>query len=146
MTVAADLLSTKGNNVVSVLPTDSVAVAAQRLSDKSIGVVVVREKDGRMAGILSERDIIRAIALSGQAALKGKVEDLMTKDVNTCKPTTTLQEIMKLMTARRHRHAPICDDNGDLVGIVSITDVVKKLFDDYAQEKTVLRQLNLAKV
>ncbi|HYH18208.1 MAG TPA: CBS domain-containing protein [Azospirillum sp.] len=145
MTTVAELLGTKGRTVVSILPSESVAAAAALLTEKRIGAVVVRDLRGKLVGILSERDIVRAIAGSGEAALDERVDALMTKEVRTCTPGDSVKDLMQMMTQRRHRHVPVCDEAGDLVGIVSIGDVVKARLDEQAHEVAVLRDLTLVR-
>lgn len=145
MTTVAELLGTKGRTVVSILPSESAAAAAALLTEKRIGAVVVRDRRGKLVGILSERDIVRAIAGRGDAALDERVEELMTKEVRTCKPGDSVKDLMQMMTQRRHRHVPVCDEAGDLVGIVSIGDVVKARLDEQAHEVAVLRDLTLVR-
>ncbi|HEY0836810.1 MAG TPA: CBS domain-containing protein [Azospirillum sp.] len=145
MTSVAELLSTKGRTVVSIFPSETVAAAAALLTEKRIGAVIVRDRRGKLVGILSERDIVRAIAGRGEAALDDRVEELMTKEVRTCGPADTVKDLMHMMTLRRHRHVPVCDEAGDLVGIVSIGDVVKARLDEQAHEVAVLRDLTMVR-
>ena len=145
MTTVTEVLGSKGRTVVSILPSESVASAAALLTEKRIGAVVVRDLRGKLVGILSERDIVRAIAGRGEAALDERVEELMTKEVRTCKPGDSVKDLMQMMTQRRHRHVPVCDEAGDLVGIVSIGDVVKARLDEQAHEVAVLRDLTLVR-
>lgn len=145
MSTIADVLGTKGHTVVSMLPNDTVADAARLLTERRIGAIVVRDRRGKLVGILSERDIVRTIADHGEDALQEPIEDLMTKQVRTCKPSDSIKDLMQMMTTRRHRHVPVCNDVGDLVGIVSIGDVVKARLDEQAHEVAVLRDLTLVK-
>ncbi len=145
MTTVAELLNRKGRNIVSILPSESIENAARMLTEKRIGAVVVRDRRGKLIGILSERDIVRAIAARGEEALAARVEDLMTKEVKTCRPTETVKDLMHMMTMRRHRHVPVCDEAGDLVGVVSIGDAVKARLDEQAHEVAVLRDLTLVR-
>jgi len=143
MTIISDVLNHKGRTIVSILPSETLENAARLLTEKRIGAVVVLDRRGKLAGILSERDIVRAIADRGNAALAIRVEDMMTKEVRTCQPTDSVKEIMKMMTLRRHRHVPVVDDGGELVGVVSIGDAVKARLDEQASEVAVLRDLAL---
>jgi CBS domain-containing protein len=145
MTTVADVLKKKGSTVVSILPSETIEYAAKLLNDKRIGAAMVRDRRNKLIGILSERDIVRTVAMKGQSALDMKVEELMTKEVRTCKPADSIKDIMQMMTMRRHRHAPVCDDKGELIGIVSIGDIVKARLDEQAQEVAVLRDLTLVK-
>lgn len=145
MSTIADVLGNKGHTIVSILPGDTVEAAARLLTNKRIGAVVVRDRRGKLVGILSERDIVRAVADRGEDALQDKVEDLMTKEVRTCMPTDSIKDLMQMMTTRRHRHVPVCNELGELVGIVSIGDVVKARLSEQAHEVAVLRDLTLVK-
>jgi CBS domain-containing protein len=146
MTVVSDLLNHKGRTVVSVLPAETLENAARLLTDKRIGAAVVLDRRGKLVGILSERDIVRTIADRGNAALTMKVEDVMTKEVRTCLPSEPVKDLMKMMTLRRHRHVPVVDSGGELVGVVSIGDAVKARLDEQASEVALLRDLNLSHV
>jgi CBS domain-containing protein len=123
MTVAA-MLRHKGREVVSIRPTESVAGAVALLAERRIGAVVVRDAAGVLCGVLSERDIVAALARHGSAALAMTADRLMTREVITGTLRTTTGEAMALMTEGRFRHLPIVE-HGDLVGLVSIGDVVK---------------------
>ena len=145
MTTVADLLTRKGANIVSILPSETIENAAKMLTEKRIGALVVCDRRGKLGGILSERDVVRAIATRGTAALADKVESLMTKEVRTCKPSETVKGLMEMMTLRRHRHVPVCDVEGELLGLVSIGDAVKARLDEQASEVAILRDLTLAR-
>jgi CBS domain-containing protein len=132
------ILAAKGRDVVTVRPTDAVARAVTTLRRHGIGAVVVSSDDGSTAtGILSERDIVRALADHGPAALERPVSDVMTSDVFTCGPDASVDELMSLMTERRIRHIPIVLD-GRLAGVVSIGDVVKQRVGELAEEARTL--------
>jgi CBS domain-containing protein len=147
MTSVSDLLKHKGHTIVSIAPSESLESAARLLTEKRIGAVVVLDRRGKLCGILSERDIVRAIADKGLAAtLAMRVEDMMTKEVRTCQPSEPVKDLMKVMTLRRHRHVPVVDASGELVGVVSIGDAVKARLDEQASEVAVLRDLNLSHV
>lgn len=132
------ILAAKGTEVVSVRSTEAVARAATTLRRHGIGAVIVSDDDGAtVAGILSERDIVRALADDGPAALERPVAQVMTADVYTCRPDASIEELMELMTERRIRHVPVLV--GDrLVGVVSIGDVVKHRVGELAEEAKVL--------
>lgn len=145
MTTIAEVLNRKGHTVAATLPSESVATAARLLTEKRIGALVVRDRRGKLVGILSERDIVRAVATQGADALDLAVEELMTKEVKTCRPTDTVKDLMQMMTLRRHRHVPVCDDAGDLVGVMSIGDAVKARLDEQAHEVAVLKDIALVR-
>jgi CBS domain-containing protein len=137
MNVAA-ILKQKGRAVATIPPTLTLIEAASRLTQRRIGALVVVEGESEIAGILSERDIIRALADSGPACLTRPVSETMTRQVVTCQECDTLDELMSMMTARRFRHVPVMSD-GDLVGIVSIGDVVKHHVAEIEMEATAMR-------
>ena len=134
------ILATKGPDVVSTPSTATVADAVAKLKTFRIGAVIVSDDDGRTAvGILSERDVVRAIADDGAAALERPVAEVMTSDLHTCSPSATLDELMEAMTARRIRHIPVVAD-GRLVGVVSIGDVVKHRVGELSVEAQTLHE------
>jgi len=137
MKVAA-ILKDKGDKVVTAKPEDTVAVVAELLKRERIGAVVVTGAGGSVAGILSERDIVRAIPGKGDGLLESRAADLMTRDVVTCTPETELHEVQKLMTEGRFRHIPVLED-GKLSGIISVGDVVKQRLDELEAETGALR-------
>jgi CBS domain-containing protein len=118
------LLSGKGHDVISMQPHRTLAEAIRTLSEKRIGAVVVMGADGALVGILSERDIIRALGELGAGALESAVSRSMTSKVVTCRPQTSVDELMEIMTTGRFRHVPVVE-NGRVTGLVSIGDVVK---------------------
>ncbi len=117
------ILKTKGRSVVAASPNDTIHEIALRLASKKIGAIIVLE-GGNVAGIISERDVIRLIAEHGANALTMPVRDGMTRDVISCTRECTIDQIMETMTKGRFRHIPVIED-GTLVGIISIGDVVK---------------------
>ncbi len=139
----ADILKTKGSNVVTSGADETVAATARLLNVKRIGAVVVCDAPGKVIGVISERDIIRGIALNGQRALDMRVGDLMTSDVVVCKPTDTIAGVMQVMTLGRFRHLPVIED-GKLQGIISIGDVVKNRLEETDLEARSLRDYVLA--
>ncbi|WP_114377089.1 CBS domain-containing protein [Elioraea thermophila] len=132
------ILKEKGREVVSVAPTTPVAEAAKILSARRIGSVLVRDDGGGIAGILSERDIVRGIADHGAASIAMPVSALMTRDVVFASPADTLDAVLAVMTERRFRHLPVLE-NGRLVGLVSIGDVVKRKIEEVTEEAEGLR-------
>jgi CBS domain-containing protein len=118
------ILGVKGRNVFTVRPADTVEAVAKLLGEKRIGAVVVTDLAGHIAGIVSERDVVRHIASEGAAVLKKPASAIMTSNVHTCADGDSEQELMTLMTTRRIRHLPVVK-NGKLDGMISIGDVVK---------------------
>jgi CBS domain-containing protein len=134
------ILKQKGTSVTTVTSGSTVDDAAQTLAQKRIGAVVVTDGDERVAGIVSERDIVRAIAEGGAGILSRPVTGIMTKNVVTCTDSATLDELMQIMTRGRFRHLPVVDAQGRLAGIVSIGDVVKFHIGEIAMEAAQLRE------
>jgi CBS domain-containing protein len=123
MTVS-QILNTKGREVITASPEQSMLAVARVLSEKRIGAVVVIDSTGKIEGIASERDFVRAIAAQGAKALDCPVRELMTTNVKICTTDDTEAELMALMTENRIRHLPVVED-GQLAGMISIGDVVK---------------------
>ena len=138
------ILDTKGRHVVTTRPDASVSTAVHRLVLERIGALVVSEDGHKVAGIISERDIIQSLAKSGQDLLTSgrRVAELMEHNVITCTPDDTVQQVMAEMTRRRVRHLPVIEGGG-LVGIISIGDVVKSRLEEVELEANVLREAYL---
>ena len=140
----ADILRHKGEtDLVCISPGDSLERAAQILAARGVGALLARDVDGRLAGIISERDVVHAIAHHGQAALQLKVNDVMTHEVMTCRANDLVRDIMRLMTARRIRHVPVTDGE-KIVDIISIGDLLNWRLKEQDLEVEVLRDLSLA--
>lgn len=120
----AQILMAKGSAVMTASRNDTVAEVAATLAQKRIGSIVILAASGAIDGIVSERDVVRAIASDGADALTWPVNKIMTAQVRTCGPKDTEAELMALMTDHRIRHLPVVTD-GKLSGIISIGDVVK---------------------
>ena len=135
----SEILQSKGDRVVAIEPDASVGNVAGTLKQEGIGAVLVQGGDGKMLGIVSERDIVRSIAEDGPDALTKSAADLMSRSVVTCKPDSSTEELMEQMLAERIRHLPVYED-GDLVGIVSIVDVIKGALSELKWRETVLRE------
>lgn len=131
------ILQRKGAEVVTIPSHAAVNQVVTALQDHNIGALVVTERSGDVAGIISERDVVRAIAAEGPDALDLPVRDLMSTELTTCGLRGTVHELMQLMTERRIRHIPVID-GGKLVGIVSIGDVVKTRIDELETETETL--------
>ena len=139
MLVQAILKSKSTDGVVTVAPSMTVSDAAKILADKRIGTVIVSEDDGETAaGILSERDIVRELAASGSGCLTQPVSAYMTKKLVTATQQDKVQEVLARMTEGRFRHMPIVED-GKLIGIVTLGDVVKAQLSELAMEKDALQ-------
>jgi CBS domain-containing protein len=133
------ILAEKGTEVVSIKTDLSLADASKLLAEKKIGAVVVSGDGDQVDGILSERDIIRALAREGAAALDMTVSRYMTADVVTCSKTADMDHLMQVMTHGKFRHIPVVEQ-GRLVGIVSIGDVVKQRLAEIENEHQALKQ------
>ena len=136
MTVKA-ILSRKGNDVVTVEPNAPLAVAIKVLAERRIGALVITGADHRVVGILSERDIVRTVAERGPGALNQAVADVMTRKVVTCSQSETVCEIMERMTSGKFRHVPVVEQ-GRLIGLVSIGDIVKSRVEEMERESAAL--------
>ena len=136
MTVRS-ILNTKGHHIVSVEPDAKLAAAIRLLGEKKIGAVLVMNQT-RLEGILSERDIVRVLGERGASALEAPVSEVMTRKVVTCKETDTVAELMEMMTTGKFRHLPVID-NGKVVGLISIGDIVKRRVQEYESEQEALR-------
>lgn len=134
----------RGAGVVTVSPDTTVAEAARSLATNRIGAVVAVEDGGTIAGILSERDIVRGVGLQGEGCLRETVRDLMTAAVLTCREEDSVESLMQIMTSRRIRHLPVVDGDGRLSGIVTIGDVVKSRLDEADMEVDNLRHYVVA--
>lgn len=130
----SNLLTVKGHDVATISQERSVSDALAFLKERGIGALIVTGPTPPLVGILSERDVVRALAERGASALHATVAELMSSDVTVCNEETTVTELMGLMTARRIRHVPVVSD-GHLVGMVSIGDVVKARLDELEHEK-----------
>jgi CBS domain-containing protein len=136
MTVRA-ILDTKGHHVQSVEPDAKLSAAIRILGERRIGAVLVLSQ-GRIEGILSERDIVRVLGERGAAVLDEPVSATMTRKVVNCREKDTVSEIMEMMTRGKFRHLPVVEDN-KVVGLISIGDVVKWRVGEYEREQEALR-------
>jgi CBS domain-containing protein len=134
----ARILAEKGSSVVTVSPDKTLEDVIQILADKRIGALVVAQADGSVAGIISERDIMRALARHGGSTFDQPVSAHMTAAVTSCSKSATIEEVMTLMTDGRFRHVPVCED-GRLIGLVSIGDVVARKIATVEAEHQALR-------
>ena len=142
MSRVRDVLQAKGSEVVSVPPATPVQRVAQRMRIDHIGAFVVSSRVGQLDGLVSERDIVFAIARHGAGALDLPVSAVMTKALSTCSPDDSVRAVMADMTRERVRHLPVVE-HGVLRGIISIGDVVKASIDDADLENNVMRDAYL---
>lgn len=137
MTVQA-ILSAKGGNVITIEPTADLAAAAKLLAERRIGALLVTGAEGRVVGILSERDIVKTLAARGATALQLPLAEVMTRKVVTCTQAETVSVIMERMTAGKFRHVPVVEQDR-LIGVISIGDVVKHRLQEMEKESSALR-------
>ena len=136
----ATVLWTKGQNVLSVHPTETVEAATKLMRTEDIGALVVSEDGSALDGIITERDVAHGIAVHGRSVCSLPVSTLMTSGVVTCAPEDTVAEVARVMTIRRLRHIPV-KEGRRLVGIISIGDVLKCRLEEVQLESSVLRDI-----
>jgi CBS domain-containing protein len=134
----AQILKSKGRAVATARPDVPLSDIVAKLAQKKIGAIVIVGDGGEVIGILSERDVIRALSDRGEAALCEPASRSMTSNVVSCQESSTLEELMELITQGRFRHVPVIED-GALVGIVSIGDIVKNHIAEVEMEVTAMR-------
>ncbi len=134
----SDILSQKGGLVFTVSPGTTVAQICQQLSTRRIGSVLVVDRLDHVAGIVSERDLVHAVAVNGKAALELEASQVMSRNVVACDPDDSIDRVMELMTRGRFRHLPVVR-HGELLGLVSIGDVVKARLAETSYETEALR-------
>ena len=137
--LVSHILREKGRDVLAISPGATLAEAARVLTKHRIGALIVRDEDGALTGIISERDVVRAVAEEGAAALAFTVDSRMTRDVATCAQTDTIEEIMETMTRCRFRHLPVVEEDS-VIGIISIGDVVKMRIAEALREAQALKE------
>lgn len=137
MTVKA-ILDEKGRDLFTLSPDDTIEKATAMLAEHKIGALVVTTEKGKIAGILSERDIVRVLAGQGTSVMKHPVSEVMTKKVKVCNQQHTVHDVMEIMTSGRFRHLPV-EENGVIAGIISIGDVVKRRIEEVEREAEEIR-------
>jgi CBS domain-containing protein len=142
MTVKA-ILSTKGGIVHTIEPTATLADAIKSLAELRIGALVITGAGDRIVGIVSERDVVAALAARGEHALSAPLTEVMTRGVITCGEGETVSAIMETMTANKFRHLPVVVQE-ELIGIVSIGDVVKHRLQEMERDASALREYILS--
>ncbi len=118
-----DILADKGNDVYTISPSASVLEATQAMNDQKIGALVVKDREGRVMGIFTERDVLRRVIAEEKSPISVRVGEVMTRDVVCCPPETDIDEASRIMRDRRVRHLPVCDGDGAVLGLVSIGDL-----------------------
>ncbi len=138
-----DILAAKKGTLVTNRPEDTVEAAAVLLTNNNIGALPVRDGNGDLVGVISERDIVRGFAKQGGRFQELKVKDLMTRKVVTCEPEDDVKDAMRLMSDRHIRHLPVIADD-KLCGIISSRDVMESRFEQARMEHNVLRDYAIA--
>ena len=133
------ILEGKGRDVVAIAATATICDAAKLMTEKKIGALVVQDRLGKLTGIISERDLVRAMAQGGAKCFGDPVSTHMTPAPQTCGQTDTVESVMEVMTRGRFRHVPVLDDGMALCGMVSIGDVVKTRIAETVNEAAALR-------
>ena len=134
----AKILDEKGRDVVTIAGDSTMADAVAMLNQHRIGALVVVDGAGAVQGILSERDVVRAVGASGPDGLSLKVSERMTRKVATCAPNAVVHDLMEMMTQGKFRHVPVVE-NGRLAGMVSIGDIVKHRLEEMEAESQALK-------
>ena len=137
--LVSTMLRDKGGSVATVRPDSTVMDVVKRLKEERVGALVVSEDDHRVAGIVSERDVVRSLAGKGLDAMNLLARDIMTSRVITCSPNDELAALMRMMTEHRIRHLPVVEADV-MCGIISIGDVVKNRVDELEHEAEALRE------
>ena len=140
MMLLKEILNKKGGQPVTVSASATVADAIRAMHDHKVGAVVVPNADGAPAGIFTERDVLNLCAEGRTDFAKMSIRPCMTCAMTTGKPAETVSEVLVIMTARRFRHMPVVDDDGKMVGVVSIGDLVKAKLEETAREAQALRE------
>ena len=133
------ILHRKGHEVAMIRSETTVTEALQALAEHQVGALIVSDDGETIAGILSERDIVRGLARAGADLLAEPLSAIMTTEVHTCSADDTVAHLMAEMTGGRFRHLPVVDDAGKVVGIVSIGDVVKERLGELEDEANTLK-------
>lgn len=132
------IIGSKGTDVATIAQTATLNDVVRTLGERRIGALVVSGDGAAIEGIISERDIVRAVSLAGATCLEATVGSAMSTDVITCAPGDGVDQLMSLMTDRRIRHLPVVDGQGHLAGIISIGDVVKARLTELEHENRAL--------
>ncbi len=122
-------------DVVTISPDAGVRELLAKLSEHNIGALIVSRDGSSLDGIVSERDVVRRLHSDGDSLLDETVADIMTSEVHTCQPSEAVVDMARAMTERRIRHVPVLSEDGRLVGIVSIGDIVKQRIDELTDER-----------
>lgn len=140
------ILQDKGRDIVAIASTATICDAAKLLTEKKIGALIVRDRSGKLVGIISERDLVRAMARGGADCFTDPVNAHMTPAPETCVESDTVESVMEVMTRGRFRHVPVLDGGQAVCGMVSIGDVVKTRIAETVNEAAALREYITAAV
>lgn len=135
---AEDILKRKGHDVIAVPATSTVREAADVLADKNIGSLIVTDPNEQLIGVLSERDIVHALAAKGGNSLHVTVRDIIEANPATCAPDDKVKDLIAFVTRKRVRHLPVLDDD-TLVGVISVGDLLKTRLEEMQTEQQILR-------
>ena len=133
------ILQNKGRDIIGVADSATLGDAARILAEHHIGALMIQDSGGALAGIFSERDLVRAVSEDGPLALSRGIAGYMSRQVTTCSEGDTVEELMEVMTKGRFRHVPVLDERHRLVGMISIGDVVKTRIAETVSEANSLR-------
>jgi CBS domain-containing protein len=133
------ILQDKGRDIIGMADSATLAEAARILAQHHVGAVVIQDSGGALAGIFSERDLVRALAEDGALALGRSITGYMSRQVTTCHESDTVEDLMEMMTRGRFRHVPVLDERQRLAGMISIGDVVKTRIAETLSEANSLR-------
>jgi CBS domain-containing protein len=134
------ILQHKGREVIGVADSATLGEAARTLAEHRIGAVLIQDNGGALAGIFSERDLVRAVAEDGPFALNRTITAYMSRPVTTCQESDTVEQLMEMMTSGRFRHVPVLDEKQCIAGMISIGDVVKTRIAEAMREANSLRE------
>jgi CBS domain-containing protein len=135
--LVSQILKSKAGGVITIAPGASLREAAELLADRRIGALVASEDGKKVAGILSERDLVRELGKRGPECLQDSVEQVMTRQIYGCKPTDLADQVLRIMTDRRFRHMPVMEGE-EMIGLISIGDVVAARLSELEHEKDAL--------
>ena len=139
--VISDVLRSKGGEVVRIQQTETVTAAVQKLSERRIGALLVEDQWMKPVGIFSERDFVNSVAREGASTLDTPVRDLMSSPIISCRPSDRIDAVLATMTMKKIRHLPVLE-GGNLLGMISIGDLVKHRLDEKELEASVLLEIS----
>jgi len=139
-----NILNRTHMSLVTIRPEDTAETAAQLLTSNNIGALLVRDADGQMAGVISERDIVKTFARRPNALMDLRVEDLMTREITFCRASESVKDAMEKMSRHHIRHLPVLNDSDELLGIISIRDVMTSRLEESELEASELRAYAIA--